>query len=182
MKNKIICWWSGGVTSAVACWFAIQLFGKENCIVVFMDTGNEDDDTYRFMRDCEKWYGLTIGSAKSDKYGNIEAVWEDYGSLNSATGAICSTELKRQVRIKFQKENPDYKHQVFGYDIDEAKRVKSMTMNNPDTRAIYPLLLYGYSKKMCIELLEEKGIKVPNMYYRGFLNNNCFKTGCVQGG
>jgi len=61
MENKkIICWWSGGITSAVACKVAIDLYGKENCSVIMIDTINEDEDTYRFFKDCEKWFGLEI--------------------------------------------------------------------------------------------------------------------------
>ena len=58
--KKVICWWSGGITSAVACKLGIDLFGKENCRVVMQDTQNEHEDTYRFKSDCEKWYGLPI--------------------------------------------------------------------------------------------------------------------------
>lgn len=48
---KIIAWWSGDVTSAVACWFIIKLYGLENIRFVFIDTKNESEDTYRFKRD-----------------------------------------------------------------------------------------------------------------------------------
>ena len=62
MENKkIIAWWSGGITSAVACKLAIDLFGSKNQVrVIMIDTQNEDDDTYRFLLDCEKWYGQEI--------------------------------------------------------------------------------------------------------------------------
>jgi len=179
--KKIICWWSGGVTSAVACWFAIQLFGKDRCRVIFTDTRNEDDDTYRFMRDCEKWYNLPIEIITNEKYNSIEEVWDKHNSLNVANGAICSSTLKREVREIWQKNN-DWEHQVFGFDLDEAKRAKSMTINNPKVKAIYPLMMYGLFKKDCIKIIEDAGIEVPLMYHLGFLNNNCFKTGCVQGG
>lgn len=88
--KKIICWWSGGVTSAVACKLAIDLFGKDKCQVIMIDTKNEDDDTYRFKNDCEKWYGLPIASitAIGTKYESIQDVWIKKLSLNTATGAI----------------------------------------------------------------------------------------------
>ena len=58
-----------------------------------------------------------------------------------------------------------------------------MTLNNPKVKAIYPLLLHGLRKSDCFEILEnELGIKRPIMYDLGFDNNNCFGTGCVQGG
>ena len=98
-----------------------------------------------------------------------------------ASGAICSSELKREVRKKFQKDNK-YSHQVFGFDIDEPKRAKALSMNYPESKPLFPLLLYGLSKKDCIKMIEDNEIEVPNMYKLGFVNNNCFKTGCIQGG
>lgn len=184
MNEKIICWWSGGITSAVACKVAIDLYGKENCVSIFIDTGNEDYDTYRFKDDCEKWFGIpieTITGLTDDKFPTIQSVWRHFKSLNVANGAICSSTLKRDVRLKWQKEN-DYKHQVFGFDIDEPKRAKSMKINYQEAKAIYPLLLHAYSKKDCLRMVEEVGIKIPRAYQLGFHNNNCLKTMCIQGG
>lgn len=181
----IICWWSGGVTSAIACLEAISIYGKENCRIIFMDTKNEDGDTYRFMSDCEKLYGLKIEtiSAIPNTYSSIQECWEKHLSLNVASGAICSYKLKRVVREKWEKENK-YSHQVFGFEFEskEFKRAKSMVLNHPQTNPVFPLLLKGYTKEDCIKILNDKGILIPRMYRLGFKNNNCFKTGCVQGG
>lgn len=183
MKKKIACWWSGGVTSAVACKLAADLYGLDNCQFVFIETMNEDIDTYRFKDDCERWYGKEITSISriGADYENIQAVWKRFNSMNVASGAICSSELKREVRIKWQKENK-VDHQVFGFDSSEIRRAKSMSMNYPDTNPIFPLLMYALSKKDCIEILEVAGIAVPRAYQWGFHNNNCLQTGCVQGG
>jgi len=183
-SNKdIICWWSGGITSAVACKLAIDLYGIDRCRVIMIDTFNEDVDTYRFKLDCEKWYGKTIEviSAIPDKYNCIQDVWRKFLSLNVAHGAICSSELKREVRKRFEATN-EFDHQVFGFDIDEPKRAKSMTLNYPKAKVIYLLLMHGMSKKMCIELVQDAGIEIPDSYKKGFSNNNCRETGCVQGG
>jgi len=184
METKIICWWSGGITSAVACKIAIDHYGKENCRSIFIDTGNEDYDTYRFKLDCQKWYAIeieTITGLSSDKFPTIQSVWRHYKSLNVANGAICSSTLKRDVRLKWQKNNK-YRFQVFGFDIDEPKRAKGMALNYPKAKAIYPLLLFAYSKKDCLNIVEEAGIKVPRAYLLGFKNNNCLQTMCIQGG
>lgn len=183
MAKRVIGWWSGGVTSAVACKLSMALYGKKNVRIIFIDTGNEDDDTYRFMKDCEKWYGVDIEtiSAIGDKYGSIQDVWIKYKGMNFAHGAICSSELKREVRIRWQKD-AKYDHQVFGFDMDEPKRARAMTINYPKSKPIYPLLMHGMSKEMCIEYLGNAGIQIPNAYSLGFRNNNCLKTGCVQGG
>lgn len=184
-SNKTVSWFSGGVTSAVASKKAIELFGIDNCRIIMIDTFNEDEDTYRFKIDCEKWFGKEIESISAipKKYNNIVEVWEKYLSLNVAHGAICSSELKREVRKRWQKEN-EYDYQVFGFEWTkkEMNRSLSMKLNYPESKPIFPLLMFGLDKKDCIEILEDAGIEIPRTYKYGFHNNNCFKTGCVQGG
>ena len=176
MKD-IICWWSGGITSAVACKIAIDLYGYDSCRVIMIDTQNEHPDTYRFKKDCEVWYGIEIEviTGIGEKYGNIFDVWRKHKSLNTATGAICSTNLKRLVREKWEKANT-FKHQVFGFEFDkkEMNRALSMTMNHGKrVKAIYPLLFYAYDKKDCLKIIEDSGIEIPVMYKLGFQNNKC---------
>ncbi len=203
---KIVCWWSGGITSSVACKIALELYGKENCRIIMIDTRNEDEDTYRFLSDCEKWYEKKIEiisgiyqepdlSNQSNRqeeyfyvdiskgYASIESVWEQHKSLNVATGAICSTELKRRVREKWQELN-EFDHQVFGFEFDkkEFNRAYSLKKNHDKAKGIFPLQMMGYDKDDCLKIVQDAGIRIPRMYTLGFRNNNCFKTGCVQGG
>lgn len=179
----VIAWWSGGVTSAVACKLCLDWFGSDCVSLIFQDTKNESDDTYRFKLDCEKWYGKEIISISAipHKYSNIKEIWYKFLSLNTATGAICSTELKRAVRQEYQKNN-QYSHQAWGYDINEPSRALAMTLNYPETNAIHPLLLLAYTKKKCASIITAAGIELPEAYLKGYENNNCDKTGCIQGG
>ena len=183
MDKKIISWWSGGVSSAVTCHLAIQHYGIDNVRMVFIDTENEDPDTYRFYLDCQNWYGkeIEVISGLGDRYKDIQAVWGRYNSLNVANGAVCSAELKRKVRERWQKKQ-EFDHQAFGFDINEARRARSMSIQHSKINPIFPLLLHGLSKGQCIDIIQEAGIEVPVTYLHGFENNNCFKTGCVQGG
>jgi hypothetical protein len=183
LMKDIICWWSGGVTSALACKLTADIYGLDRCRFILIDTGNEDEDTYRFKTDCERWYGKeieTIGSIGT-KYEDIKAVWYKFKSLNVANGAICSSELKREVRKRFQRDT-EYAHQVFGFDMGEPNRAKAMAINYPDSKPLFPLLMYGIGKKKSIEMIEAAGVEVPRAYRWGFHNNNCLNTGCVQGG
>jgi len=42
--------------------------------------------------------------------------------------------------------------------------------------------MLGYDKDDCLKIISDAGIEIPVMYKMGFRNNNCFGTGCVQGG
>lgn len=182
-KHPVIAWWSGGVTSAVACKLACEMYDQVR--VIFIDTANEDGDTYRFMKDCEKWYGVEIETITElgDKYSDIQDVWRKHLSLNTANGAICSSTLKRKAREKWEKEN-EYSYQVFGFEADrkELNRAKSMKLNHSHAKPIFPLLLKCLDKSDCIDIVTKEGIKLPNAYMLGFNNNNCLNTGCIQGG
>lgn len=159
----------------------MDLFGSDSCEIIFIDTHNEAEDTYRFKADCEKWYGKEILSVWNPKYQSIQEVWYKFKSLNVANGAICSSELKRAVRLQYEKDNPNITHQVFGFDIKEANRALAMKLNYPASKPIFPLLLHGLSKKHCIQYAFDNGVEPPAAYLT-FSNNNCLKTGCVQGG
>lgn len=187
--NDIICWWSGGITSAVACKKTIDIYGIDRCRLIMIDTHNEHPDTYRFKDDCERWYGKNIDTisfkdyAKFNDISNISDVWRKHISLNTATGAICSMTLKRLVREEWEKSNT-YSNQVFGFEFEpkEFRRAMSMAINHSHVKPIFPLLMLGLDKKMCVDIVIKSGIEPPVMYQYGFGNNNCFKTGCVQGG
>jgi hypothetical protein len=137
------------------------------------------------LKDCETLYSIQIETitAIGEKYSSIEDVWIKNESLNVANGAICSSLLKRKVRERFQKEN-QYTYQVFGFEFEksEMNRAISMKDNHPKSCPIFPLIMFGLSKKDCIEFFKQKNIEIPNAYKMGFNNNNCLKTGCVQGG
>lgn len=184
--NPVIAWWSGGITSAITCWLCACWFGIENVRFVFIDTHNEDDDTYRFKVECERWYEKKIETITNPDFDNIEQVWFNSLSLNVATGAKCSQMLKRLVRERFEKANP-FSYQAFGFTFEETKRAKAHFLNNARSRPIFPLIMNCLSKERCLKILESHNclftpLQAPRTYKLGFQNNNCFKTGCVQGG
>lgn len=179
MKTRVIAWWSGGIASALACYWAIQTF--KNVAIVFFDTKNEDDDTYRFLKDCEVLYGQKIECYSNDRYTSIEQVWFDNLTLNTATGAKCSSELKFVMRERYQNIKTDY-CQVFGFDANERKRHINMRNKYPEINAISPLLDQGITKAGIVRQFIKLGIEIPRVYKLGYQNNNCFKTLCVQGG
>lgn len=182
MKTRIISWWSGGITSAVACHWATQAF--RNVAIIFLDTKkNEDEDTYRFLNDCERLYGQKIETLSNPNYKTIQDVWRKYNSLNTAHGAICSTELKRVMREDYQNIDTDYA-QIFGFEFNkkEIRRHFQMRNNYPEINMMSPNIENKMNKRDCINHIKKLGIEPPRAYKLGYQNNNCLKTGCVQGG
>jgi 3'-phosphoadenosine 5'-phosphosulfate sulfotransferase (PAPS reductase)/FAD synthetase len=175
-----IAWWSGGVTSAIACKIALDSY--ENVKVVMLDTMNEDEDTYRFKDDCEKWYGCEIEVYKHPDFSSIQEVWYRYLSLASATGAICSTYLKAHARELYCK-GKDVEAHVFGFEYHpkEINRAENWEKNK-GLKAYFPLIEQEITKLDSMRMLKTEGIEIPRVYSYGFNNNNCFLTGCTQAG
>ena len=89
-----------------------------------------------FCANCKPNYNyIDIGY----DYPSIKDVWEKHVSLNVATGAICSTQLKRRVREKWQEQNK-YDFQIFGFEFDkkECNRALGLHKNHPKAKGIYP--------------------------------------------
>lgn len=188
MSKKFLCWWSGGVASAVATGLIIMKEGVKNCEIVMCDTSLEHPDTYRFLSDFEKKFDVQIKKVKSKKFNEPEEVWLHYNGLNFAHGAPCSSELKREVRKMVQKEIM-WDNQVFGFDFcaKEERRAKQLKKNYPDTNPIFPLIERKITRDGIFSILSDWGMKPPKTY-SFFQNNNCIgeedspKGGCVQGG
>lgn len=176
----IVAWWSGGITSAVACKKALELY--PNVRLVYIETGAHHPDTLRFKADCEKWYGKkieTIQNAKS--YEDHLDVIRKTKYINGPTGARCTLELKRKVREKWEKSQ-DIKGYVWGFEHDkkEEGRADRIKTSIPNYSHYFPLIESKLTKPDCIRLVSEAGIDVPAMYKLGFHNSNCL--GCVKGG
>jgi 3'-phosphoadenosine 5'-phosphosulfate sulfotransferase (PAPS reductase)/FAD synthetase len=178
-RDRLICWFSCGATSAVATKMALQeLSGRMECVVAYCDTGSEHRDNERFMRDCEGWFGVPIKRLRSDRFRNVDAVIEGERYLNGPRGAACTKLLKIAIRKRFQRAESDT--QVFGFDAGEIDRACDFKDAWPEVRAKFPLIDANVSKADCHALLREVGIALPAMYRMGYRNNNCL--GCVKGG
>lgn len=98
---KYLGWFSCGVTSAVACKLAIEKFG-DDVELWYIETGAAHPDNIRFIKDCEKWYGRKIQTARSEKYASPLDVASKQ-IFNTPYGAPCTYELKKKVQTKNSK-------------------------------------------------------------------------------
>ncbi len=177
MSRRVVCWFSCGAASAVATKIALDV--NEDVIIAYTDTGSEHPDHKRFLAECEEWFGQKIIQLQSDRYTSTWQVWRERRFLVGPTGALCTAELKKKVRFKF--ERPD-DIQVFGYTADkkDAKRAERFRTQNPGVDLRTPLITAGLTKTACRRLLVAAGIEPSVMYELGFNNSNCVP--CVKGG
>lgn len=177
--SRIVCWWSAGITSAVATKLALEKYenSEKEIVIAYCDTGGEHSDNYRFLADCEKWYGKKITVLKNEKYDSIWDVFEKTRYLSGVRGARCTTEMKKNVRKVFENQEEDL--QIFGFDASEEVRIKKFCDNNFEVRLYLPLIEHGLKKNDCLKIVKKQGIDLPAMYKMGYKNNNCI--GCVKG-
>lgn len=177
---QVVNWFSAGITSAVAGKMAINKYGSENVANVYFEIASAHPDNDRFIADCEKWYGQEIHRRRG-KYDDQFDVIGQTRYLNGPSGARCTTELKRFVRVSAVEEfNPDIQVYGFHYSKPEINRAVRAQQQIPDTTLYFPLIEAEMTKDIAAQLLLDNGIGLPAMYLLGFANNNCI--GCVKGG
>jgi len=170
-----VAWFSCGATSAVAAFY------EKDARILYIETGSHHPDSLRFLNDCERWYGRSIETLQNTKYKNHFDCIEKTRFINGPRGARCTSELKKKVRLNFEKEHQDLTY-VWGFEYAplEIKRANQIKASLPQFNHIFPLIDRKITKQHAISILEVEGIKVPEMYRLGFHNNNCI--GCPKGG
>lgn len=181
-NNRLLCWFSCGAASAVATHTAIEINKKKHrfdeVVVAYTEVREEHPDNKRFLKDCEKWFGVPITVLRNEKYdGSIVNTFDKCRYMAGIAGAPCTRLLKKEVRKSFEKPTDT---QVFGYTIEEKRRLDRFIDANNNVKIWAPLIDFGLTKAECLEILERADIALPAMYKLGYQNNNCI--GCVKGG
>lgn len=178
---------SGGLTSFEALRRSLDKRGKENTHAYFADTLQEDEDTYRFIKDQERYFGIEIERVCDGR--TIWQVWKDRKCItlrlpNGADVAPCSMILKREAidKVVASRYAPGTYTRVFGYEWSEIDRMSRLEEDIAPEKAWFPLAEHPYVDKCHISnFLDSIGIAVPRLYGLGFEHNNC-GGGCVKAG
>jgi 3'-phosphoadenosine 5'-phosphosulfate sulfotransferase (PAPS reductase)/FAD synthetase len=171
--RRVICRFSCGAASAVATKLALAKYGEVE--INYSDTGSEHSDNARFIKDCEKWFDQPITITRSEKYSDTWAVFEARRYLVGHAGAPCTGELKRIPGDSIW--NPG-DIEIYGFTVEEQKRVDRWRKHNPERIIETPLIEKGLTKQDCFGILDRAKIELPAMYFLGFRNNNCIA--CVK--
>lgn len=175
---SIVVWFSCGAASAVAAKLAVDKYGKENVRIVNNFIKEEHEDNRRFLKDVERWLGVTIESCVSEKYPNQSCVevWAERKYMSGVGGAPCTGELKKKARQAWENKN-NFDAIVLGFTVDEIKRHERFVTTEREN--VLPLLIEaGLTKQDCFRIIAEARIALPEIYKLGFPNANCI--GCVK--
>jgi len=175
-----VSWFSAGVSSAVATKLMVEQVDK----IIYQHIDDMEDDTMRFVRDCEEWFGKPI-EIRQSLYKTVEAAWLSSGWRMPHTPgghAPCTNYLKRRNRKEWEAEHRFFNtfRYVWGMDSGESVRAERLRENMREDEHVFPLIDRGLTKADAHGILREAGIRRPRMYDLGFPNNNC--VGCVKGG
>lgn len=174
----IAVWFSCGAASAVAAKLTLEKYPNEEVRIINNPVLEEDADNQRFLKDVEKWLGVTVEVAVNPNFpsGSAVEVWEKRQFMSGTFGAPCTLELKKAARQLWEKENkPDW--HVLGFTLEEQNRHDRFVMNERDN--VLPILIEEkITKPDCYRIINEAGIRLPRIYSMGYPNANCI--GCVK--
>ena len=170
-----VCWFSAGVSSAVAAALS------PGCELVRIHIDDEHPDNARFAEEVAERLGAELTVLRSP-YGSVANVARSQRYINGPAGAPCTRLLKRRVRELWERENPGQHVYVWGFDSDEAHRLRRMRDKEPCHIHEAPLVSRGIDKNQAHGLFGRlfPSLSRPAMYGLGYRNNNCI--GCVKGG
>jgi hypothetical protein len=178
-NDKIAVWFSCGAASAVALMKTLEQYG-DTCDVrgVYNPVVEEDADNLRFLKDVEKWLGVTVEFARNPKYPTASAVgvWAKRRFMSGPQGAPCTLELKKKAREHWEDtNNPDW--HVLGFTVDEKRRQERFMLGERSNTL--PILIdNNLTKEDCFRIVTDAGIELPRIYKQGYPNANCI--GCVK--
>ncbi|MFA6058949.1 MAG: hypothetical protein WC756_12175 [Taibaiella sp.] len=177
--DRIAVWFSNGAASAVALKRTLELYG-DICEVRVLNNPilEEDPDNRRFLKDVEKWLGVSAESVIHPKFPHCSCVkvWQKRKYMSGIEGAPCTMVLKKEARQIWESKNP-HEWLVMGFTVEELQRHQDFKLTERDN--ILPVLINaGLTKEDCFEIIDQAGIRLPLSYLLGFANANCI--GCVK--
>lgn len=172
-----VCWISAGVSSFIAGYLERETIDK----FIYIDIEDQERDSMRFIKECEKALGKNIEILKSP-YGSVENAIRAAGVIKLQAGfAPCTAWLKKRVRKEWEEAHKDEEiTYIWGFDTEEVARAERLIESMPQYKHIFPLIENHITKESAHAILESLNIKRPKMYDLGYPNNNCI--GCIKGG
>lgn len=171
-----IAMFSGGESSWAAAKLDAQRRGLEGLTLLFTDTREEDEDTYRFLDEAAANIGAPLV-----KIADGRGIWElfrDERMIGNTRADICSRILKRELADRWLTENCDPADTVvlIGYHVSEVDRFDK-------ARARYAAAGWACQAPLCEppymaateigDWARREGLRRQRLYEDGFVHANC---------
>lgn len=183
MKNpKHIVFFSSGAGSWATAKIVAEKHGTEGLVLLFADTGIEDEDNYRYLHDAAKNVGGELVIVREGR--TPWEVFKDKRWIGNSRLAQCSHLLKQEpCKAWVEEHDPAHKAVLYiGIDWTESHRVEAIERNWKPWRVEAPLTgAPYYSKEQILAWGEREGLQPPRLYAMGFSHANCGGF-CVRGG
>lgn len=180
MKGRLkVCWLSAGVSSFIAGYLVRNTIDE----FIYIDIADQHPDSIRFIKECEEALGKEVEPLKSSEYSSVEDCVLSFGGFRNRRTFFtpCTNWLKKRVRKQWEYEHKNYDiTYVWGMDINEKRRAERLIDSMPEFAHEFPLIDNNLTKEEAHGICRRLGVKRPEMYDRGYNNNNC--VGCVKGG
>lgn len=173
---------SGGMGSYMAAKRVVASCGAQSVILLFADTGIEDDDLYRFVQQAADKLGTPL-----ERVAHGLTPWELFRKrrfLGNTRVDLCSRVLKREVCDQWLASHykPSDATVYVGIDWTESHRYERLAKRKLPWVYRAPLLDPPYlTRATMLAQLEEDNLPAPRLYGLGFAHNNCGGF-CVKAG
>lgn len=188
MSRKIVVGFSGGVTSAWCAGWALRNFPREEVVLLWHDTKEEDADTYRFLKEMSTALGMPITERSDGR--SVTEVARDEGMVPNDRAAFCSRILKQEQGNRFiaelQERGATEIIKVMGFSRLETERMQRHTALAWGMSTLwcpvvmrFPVFETKTTKQQCADWCNcEMGVPIPAMYSWSD-HANC--PGCFRG-
>ena len=182
--RRLVVGFSGGVSSAWCAGWALETHPRDEVVLLFHDTKEEDEDTYRFIREMGAALKHPITERSDGR--SVTQVAQDEGAIPNNRMAFCSRILKAEQRDRYFKELREAGVteivNVLGFSALEWQRVqRAQARAMQDGYSVcFPMIgPPPTSKQEAVNWCQRIGVKPPRMYSWSE-HANC--VGCVRGG
>lgn len=188
MSRRIVVGFSGGVTSAWCAGWALRTFPRDEVVLLFCDTKEEDQDTYRFLFDMAASLGVEITNRSDGR--SLTEVIRDENMIPNNRAAFCSRILKQEPANRYIKELQEQGIteivRIMGFSSREAERMQRHTALSWQQTSLFcevtvrfPLAESGVTKQQCSDWCScDMGVR-PAAMYEWSEHANC--PGCFRG-
>lgn len=172
---------SGGDTSWATAKRVANRHGTDGLVLLFADTKNEDEDTYRFLAVAAANVGGQL--VKTAEGRSVWEVFRDNRFIGNTRVDICSRILKREWLRRWLDANCDPTTTVvyLGIHAGEAHRAGPNVPRWAPYTVEFPLLRPAMDGDMARRWRENNGLFEQRLYTLGFPHANCGGA-CVKAG